>query len=95
MDESKFNHTKKMNISTIEAIKSAIGKLNHIKGSVVLTIDSSEAKGQVFYKCQIKVHEGKEHLLSSLEKLSKILGNLNGEGLFTNLDEKRRIVNLS
>lgn len=70
-------------------------ELNHIKGCVVVVIDDSNASGKGFYKANIKVHQTKEHLLSSLEELSKIIGQLNGEGLFTEINMEKRTLYLS
>ena len=84
-----------MQLTTINAIKKAIGELNHIKGAIVIEIDDSNKQGQLFYHASLKVHQNKEHLLTSLEILSKVLGNLNGEGLSTEINMEKRTLFLS
>jgi hypothetical protein len=84
-----------MNIETIEAIKACISHLNHIKGAVVIRVDSDSAHGSLCHRAEIRVPEGKESLLSYLEQLSKTLGHLNGEGLYTEINLQRRILFLS
>lgn len=80
-----------MNISTIESIQAAISKLN-CRGAIVLAIDDSNHSGKGFYKAVIKVHQGKEHLLTYLESLAKTLGQLNGEGLSTEIMLQKRML---
>jgi hypothetical protein len=84
-----------MNLETIWAIKAMLGQLNHVKGMVVLKIDDSQCKGKLYFKCELKVNQGREYLLKELEDIALRIGSLNGEGLCHEIKEEKRTLYLS